>query len=121
MAEKQWTAELKKGTVQLGILALLAEGRRYGFEIIQELKRRTGGYLDLKEGTLYPALHRMEKQGLLVSEWVIQDGAGAPRKYYSITPVGARSLEDARGEWAAMVSGVDGVLKAPRPPKEGTP
>jgi PadR family transcriptional regulator PadR len=119
MAEKQWTSELKKGTVQLGILALLSEGRRYGFEIIEELKRRTGGYLDLKEGTLYPALHRMEKQGLLVSEWVIQEGGGTPRKYYSITPEGKRSLEDARAEWAAMVGGVEGVLKGTAPATEG--
>ena len=120
MAEKPWTTELKKGTVQLGILALLAEGRRYGFEIIEELKGRTGGYLDLKEGTLYPALHRMEKQGLLTSEWVIQEAGGAPRKYYSITPEGSRSLEDARTQWSAMVAGVEGVLKKPAaPPSTG--
>ena len=123
MAEKPWTTELKKGTVQLGILALLAEGRRYGFEIIEELKGRTGGYLDLKEGTLYPALHRMEKQGLLVSQWVLQDAGGAPRKYYSITPEGVRSLENARTQWTAMVAGVEGVLKKPAapPPKGGAP
>lgn len=122
MPEKQWTTELKKGTVQLGILALLSEGRRYGFEIIEELKARTGGYLDLKEGTLYPALHRMEKQGLLVSEWVMPEAAGQPRKYYSITPAGTRSLEDARSEWKTMVGGLQGVL-GPKPaaPKGGTP
>ena len=122
MAEKPWTTELKKGTVQLGILALLSEGRRYGFEIIQELKGRTGGYLDLKEGTLYPALHRMEKQGLLTSEWVMEGAGGAPRKYYSITADGVRSLEDARTQWTAMVAGVEGVLKqGAAPPKGGPP
>src|SRR5690242_2953164 len=111
MAEKPWTTELKKGTVQLGILALLAEGRRYGFEIIEELKGKTGGYLDLKEGTLYPALHRMEKQGLLVSQWVIQEGGGAPRKYYSITPAGLQALDDGRVQWDQMVAGLGGVLR----------
>ena len=122
MAEKPWTTELKKGTVQLGILALLAEGRRYGFELIQELKGRTGGYLDLKEGTLYPALHRMEKQGLLVSQWVIQDAGGSPRKYYSITEDGVRSLDDARGQWTSMVAGLEGVLKLkPAVPGKGGP
>jgi len=120
MARKEWTVELKKGTVQLGILALLAEGKRYGFEIIEELRRRTGGYLDLKEGTLYPALHRMEKQGLLTSEWVIQEGAGAPRKYYSITQEGRASLERARGDFSAMVAGLEGVLKgAPAEARKG--
>lgn len=110
MPEKPWTAELKKGTVQLGILALLSEGRRYGFEIIEELKGKTGGYLDLKEGTLYPALHRMEKQGLLVSEWVLKE-AGAPRKYYSITPEGVRSLGEARVQWKQMVAGLEAVIE----------
>lgn len=114
MPEKPWTAELKKGTVQLGILALLAEGRRYGFEIIEELKGKTHGYLDLKEGTLYPALHRLEKQGLLEAEWVIQ-ATGAPRKYYSITPEGLRSLEGARAEWKLMVSGLEAVVSPAGP------
>lgn len=121
MPEKPWTAELKKGTVQLGILALLSEGRRYGFEVIEELKGKTHGYLDLKEGTLYPALHRMEKQGLLVSEWVLQE-TGAPRKYYSITPEGVRSLEAARAEWKQMVSGLEAVVRPKGPGvSEGKP
>jgi PadR family transcriptional regulator PadR len=110
MARKEWTVELKKGTVQLGILALLEEGRRYGFEVIEQLRGRSGGYLDLKEGTLYPALHRLEKQGLLKAEWVIEEGGAPPRKYYSITPAGRRSLEDARREWKLMVDGLGGVL-----------
>lgn len=116
MPRKEWTTELKKGTVQLGILALLQEGRRYGFDIIEELKKRTGGYLDLKEGTLYPALHRLEKQGLLRSEWVLSQTGGAPRKYYAITDVGVASLEDARAEWQAMVTGLSLIVKAPDGP-----
>ena len=115
MARKEWTAELKKGTVQLGILALLASGRRYGFEIIEQLRALSGGYLDLKEGTLYPALHRLEKQGLLSSEWVLSQNNTPPRKYYSITPEGQRSLEDARGEWDSMVAGLAKVLGAGKP------
>lgn len=111
MARKEWTVELKKGTVQLGILALLAGGRRYGFEIIEQLRGSSGGYLDLKEGTLYPALHRLEKQGLLTAEWVIEEGGAPPRKYYSITAQGRKSLEDARREWKAMVEGLTGVLE----------
>lgn len=123
MPRKEWTAELKKGTVQLGILALLREGRRYGFEIIDQLRKRTGGYLDLKEGTLYPALHRLEKQGLLTSEWVLSDSGVAPRKYYSITGEGLQSLDDARAEWDAMVRGLVGVVAAAGapPPKGGAP
>jgi PadR family transcriptional regulator PadR len=124
MARKEWTAELKKGTVQLGILALLSGGRRYGFEIIEQLRGRSGGYLDLKEGTLYPALHRLEKQGLLTAEWVIEQGGAPPRKYYSITPEGRRSLDDARREWKSMVDGLAGVLGDGAPAKdakEGTP
>ncbi|HEX9708827.1 MAG TPA: helix-turn-helix transcriptional regulator [Candidatus Thermoplasmatota archaeon] len=110
MARKEWTAELKKGTVQLGILALLEGGRRYGFDIIGELRGRSRGYLDLKEGTLYPALHRLEKQGLLKAEWVLDEGGAPPRKYYSITADGRRSLDQARREWKLMVDGLSGVL-----------
>lgn len=123
MPRKEWTTELKKGTVQLGILALLQEGRRYGFDIIEELRKRTGGYLDLKEGTLYPALHRLEKQGLLRSEWVLSQTGGAPRKYYAITDEGVASLKDARAEWQAMVNGLAGIVKAHdgSAPKGGSP
>ena len=87
----EWSKELKRGSIQLGILALLSEGRKYGFQMIRELRELTDGFLDLKEGTLYPALHRLEKLRLLESEWVIE-GSNPPRKYYRLTKKGAAML-----------------------------
>ncbi len=101
---------MKKGSVQLCILSLLAEGRKYGFQIIKELKDRSGNYLVLKEGTLYPALHRMEKRGLIVSEWTVEEDK--PRRYYAITPAGEAALAQGRREWQRMVSSVRSVMGA---------
>ena len=106
----EWTRELKKGSIQLCLLALLSEGRMYGFQMIKELRELTDSYVDLKEGTLYPALHRLEKRGYLKSEW-ITEGTGNPRKYYSITPKGRQNLTAAMEEWELLVSSCSKVLE----------
>jgi len=108
MAREGWSREMKKGSVQLCILSLLDEDRKYGFQMIRELKERSGGYLVLKDGTLYPALHRMEKKGFIKSEWVVEDDK--PRRYYVITPAGQTALEEGRAEWLEMASSVRDIL-----------
>src|SRR5207253_7795565 len=65
----EWTAELKKGSIQLCLLALLSSEEKYGFQILRELRERSNGFFDLKEGTLYPALRRHDERGLLVGGW----------------------------------------------------
>lgn len=105
----EWSKELKKGSIQLSILALLSEERKYGFQIIKELRDRTEGFLDLKEGTLYPAMHRLEKLKLLESEWVIE-GDSPPRKYYKLTKKGKDAFENAREDWKWMVRGCGNLL-----------
>ena len=107
----EWTRELKKGSIQLCIMAVLSSGRKYGFQIIKELKQLSMGYYDLKEGTLYPALHRLEKRGYLKSEWITQEH-GMPRKYYTLTKQGTKALEEAKVEWEAMVESCNSVLEA---------
>lgn len=109
MARDEWSREMKKGSVQLCILSLLNEGRKYGFQIIKDLKERSRGYLVLKEGTLYPALHRMEKRGLIASEWTVEDDK--PRRYYVITERGREALRKGLEEWTIMVSSVKAVLE----------
>ena len=104
-----WTRELKKGSIQLCLLAMLAEGRIYGFQIIKELRTRSEGYYDLAEGTLYPALHRLQKRGLLASERVIQEDR-PPRKYYTLTAEGRKALVHARQEWKRMTTACNHVL-----------
>lgn len=100
-------AETLKGHLDALILAVLASGPLHGYAVIEELKRRSAGALALPEGTVYPALHRLEAAGLLKSSW--SDG-GRRRRVYRLTARGTRQLGEKRGEWRAFVSAVDAVL-----------
>lgn len=108
--EHDWSAEFKKGGVQLCIIALLSKGKKYGFQIIKELREQSKGYFDLKEGTLYPALHRLEKRGYLKSEWVTKEDR-PPRKYYVLTKKGRMILKSASSEWQQMVESMKSILE----------
>src|SRR5256886_17315797 len=70
----EWTAELKKGSIQLCLLALLTTEEKYGFQILHELRDRSNGFFDLKEGTLYPALRSIEERGFVASRGQEQIG-----------------------------------------------
>ncbi|HEY7587943.1 MAG TPA: PadR family transcriptional regulator [Thermoplasmata archaeon] len=109
----EWTAELKRGSIQLCLLALLAKEEKYGFQIIHELREKSNGFFDLKEGTLYPALRRLEERAFVESHWVEQE-TGMPRKYYRLTDRGRRALAEALVVWDAMTKGAENVLGAAR-------
>jgi len=95
--------QMRKGTTDVLILSLLAECPMYGYLLARELERRSEGYFDMQEGLLYPALHRMEKDGLLTGEW--RKAAGARRrKYYLITERGRRALDESVEEWATFAT-----------------
>jgi len=96
------------GTVELLLLAVVAEGPSYGYEITQSVLARSGGRFDLKEGSLYPALHRLEREKLLEASW--SEYEGRRRKYYKLTPGGRKALAARRNEWQAFSEGVRGVL-----------
>ena len=100
------------GTVEMLILEAIAHGglggSSYGYEIVQTVTGRSKGYFELKEGSLYPALHRMERQKLLDSFW--KDADGRRRKYYRLTPAGRKALEAKRQQWTEFAAGVNGVL-----------
>jgi len=70
----------------------------YGYQIIKELERRSAGYFRFKEGTLYPALHRLEKAGLVMGRWRLLP-SGRQRKYYHITDKGHRIVVEERSRW----------------------
>ena len=110
MKEKGWDTEFKKGGIQLCVLVLLSRERKYGFQVIKELRSGTDSYYDLKEGTLYPILHRLKKRGYLKSEWVV-GGSAPPRNYYSITGKGRKALEQAKDEWGRMIKGTSKLLE----------
>jgi PadR family transcriptional regulator PadR len=101
--------ELKRGTLELVLLALLKDGDRYGYEIVTELTERTNGRFEMKEGTLYPVLYRLEEAGLVEPYWQTQE-RGVPRKYYRITSPGRAALRSQRAEWREFVSAVEHVL-----------
>jgi len=109
----EWTAELKKGSIQLCLLALLAREEKYGFQILHELRERSDGFFDLKEGTLYPALRRLEERAFVESHWQ-ERPSGMPRKYYRLTDRGRRALAEALAVWDRMTAGAERVLEGVR-------
>ncbi len=113
--------QIRKGSTPVLILSLLAEQPMYGYQITQELERRSEGYFAMKEGLLYPALHQMERDGLLSSEWRTIAGARR-RKYYFITEVGREVLADSVVEWQTFIERLRGIIGgrgAPRPAPGG--
>lgn len=80
------------------ILSILAEGENYGYEIIQRIKEVSGGQLEWSEGSLYPVLHKLEKNGQIVSVWR-QSESGRKRKYYSLNQKGAEYLSSHQENW----------------------
>jgi|ERR671923_916955 PadR family transcriptional regulator PadR len=102
------TGQKLKGHLDPLILAVLGAGPLHGYAVIEELKSRSEGTFDLPEGTVYPALHRLEREGLLASAW--RDASGRRRRVYRLTGRGRRELASRRREWQAFARAVDGVL-----------
>jgi PadR family transcriptional regulator PadR len=90
--------ELLKGSTEIILLSLLDEKDMYGYEIAEQIEQLSEGYLRYKEGTLYPALKRLEIQGWLESYWQ-QSHEGPRRKYYRLTKTGRKALTDQKQEW----------------------
>ena len=101
--------EFLTGTVGVLILSLLAERAMYGYEMVQEADRRSASQFRMKEGTLYPALHQMERAGLLASEWRTSQ-SGRARKYYSLTAKGRRHAKSKRRQWEAISAAMRTIL-----------
>src|SRR3954464_669606 len=108
--------EILKGHLDMIVLAALAAGPAHGYGIIQEIRRRTGGAFDLPEGTVYPALHRLEQAGLLSSRWTTAE-SGRKRRVYALTRRGNRALADQRAVWEQFSLAIGGLLGGTRPSK----
>ncbi len=102
-------ADLLKGHLDLLILAILSGGRRHGYAIIEELRTRSGGTFDLPEGTVYPALHRLEAAGFLESGW--SDATGRRRREYELSGAGREALRQRRDEWQAFSGAIESVIQ----------
>ena len=101
-------SRLLSGTVDTLLLEVISEGPTYGYAIAQTVLGRSRGYFEITEGSLYPALHRLERQKLLSASWA--EFEGRRRKYYDITPAGRSWLAARRQDWQSFTSGVNGVL-----------
>ena len=97
-----------KGHLDGMILAVVGAAPAHGYAVIEELKRRSGGTFDLPEGTVYPALHRLEAEGLLSSAWGSE--SGRRRRVYKLTRRGRSALGERRAEWRLFSHAVEGVL-----------
>jgi PadR family transcriptional regulator PadR len=101
--------EILKGHLDLILLATLQARPAYGYAVIRDLRDRTGGMLDLTEGTLYPVLHRLEEAGYLRSTLLTVQSRR--RRLYSITPKGERQLDMLREDWDQFSRGVENLLR----------
>ena len=103
-----------RGHLETLVLAALQKGDAHGFEILKRLDASGAGALQLKEGSLYPALYRLEKDGLVKAEWEAGDISrrGPRRRIYRLMAKGRKRLEHSRGEWELFVQVIGGILGA---------
>src|SRR5437867_11465992 len=104
-------AETLKGHLDFLLLAAVQPGPTHGYAIAEILRVRSGGTFDLAEGTLYPALHRLERAGLLSSRW--SEVNGRRRRVYQLTRTGQRALAQRHGEWHDFARAVHAVVEGP--------
>ena len=102
------TAEQLKGHLDLLLLSVVAEAPAHGYAIIDRLRQRSGGAFDLPEGTVYPALHRLERAGLLVSAW--SGGANRKRRVYELNGAGRQALAARRADWEHFARSIEAVI-----------
>jgi PadR family transcriptional regulator, regulatory protein PadR len=102
--------ELIKSSIDSLLLSLLNQQSMYGYQIIKELEGRSQGYFKFKEGTLYPALHRLEKAGLIEGKWQSLP-SGQQRKYYYITQKGYEILSDKRTSWNEYLNAMNLIIQ----------
>ena len=103
-------SEVLKGHLDMLLLASLAEKPAHGYALVERLRERSGGALDLSEGTVYPALYRLERAKLLSSRW--SSASGRRRRIYSLTRKGRQELAAERREWISFAAAVEGIVRA---------
>src|SRR5262245_251696 len=100
--------ELLKGTLSLLILSLLSRKSMYGYELAATVHRDTDGAFTWREGSLYPSLHKLESEGLIVGEWEEKE-TGRKRRYYDITKKGRTALADKLQSWSELCRAVNRI------------
>lgn len=106
------TKELLPGTLDMLVLKALSLGSTHGYGVLLRIEERSRGLLSLEQGSLYPALNRMEDRGFIISEWGISENNRRAR-FYRLTGAGLRRLEGETHRWTEMVEAVSNVLDTP--------
>jgi DNA-binding PadR family transcriptional regulator len=106
-------AETLKGHLDGILLAVLETGPRHGYAIMEALRVRSDGHVDLPTGTVYPALHRLERAGLVEANW--SEASGRRRRVYQLTPAGHRALDTERSSWRDFSAAVSALLQPAAP------
>lgn len=109
---EKWEVQLRKGTLELAILAALQQRTLYGLELLKLLQSLPS--TTITEGTLYPLLDRLKRDELVDAQWV-QEGETRPRKYYQLTPLGNKKLTDLTRLWRQSVTDIEWLLANPGP------
>lgn len=108
--EMSYERELLKGNTDCLLLSLINKQPTYGYQIVKELQERSNGYFQFKEGTLYPALHRLEKDKLIKGKWQMLP-SGQERRYYYITKKGQQVLSRRLAAWRDFSTAVRSILQ----------
>ena len=107
---KEKKADLLQGTLELLLLRILRSGSCNGWEIMQKMQLLSGEVLQVTPGSLYPALHRLEARGLIVSEWGASDN-NRKAKFYKLTAAGRKQLEVERKDWERFIDAVELIMR----------
>jgi PadR family transcriptional regulator PadR len=104
-------SDLLQGTLDMLILKVVALGPVHGYAIAQRLQQMSRDVLQVQQGSLYPALHRLEKRGWLRAEWAASD-TGREARFYTLTRVGRKQLEEQRANWDRLSAAISGIMRA---------
>ena len=110
MAADRQKSDLLQGTLDMLILKVVALGPIHGYAIAQRLQQMSADVLQVQQGSLYPALHRLEKRRWVRAEWAATD-TGREARFYTLTSVGRRQLEEQREYWDRLSNAISGVLR----------
>ena len=105
--------QFNKGVLELGILKLLMKSDHYGYSLIQDINRMTNGVIEMKDGTLYPIMYRLEDQKKIKSYWQTStEGRGKPRKYYQITKKGQVAFKEMLEDYTSISEAFQNLLNS---------
>ena len=111
MAADPLKSDLLQGTLDMLILKVVALGPIHGYAIAQRLQQMSREVLQVQQGSLYPALHRLEKRRWLRAEWAATE-TGREARFYRLTPLGRKQLGEQRANWDRLSTAISGILKA---------